>query len=303
MKLSPIAIFAFNRPDHLRELINSLKQNPEFCNSDLYIFIDGPRNETEKAQIEKVKDVVASEIEHLNCEVNLQTTNRGLSRSLLSGIDHIFEKHDRIIVLEDDLIVSPHFLDFCNRGLNIYESNNQVGSIQGFTYDIHANVGETYFLLGADCWGWGTWKDRWSMLERDSSHLYSELVQRRLSKKFDLDGAYPYSNMLKRQAHGELDSWAIRWHASMFLQGKVSLYPSTSLVENCGQDGTGTHIGSTNFVPRRLQNHRPKIEREVAAETHKARVNLKRILRRKYGTYPLWSPMKYYRFLMRRFTL
>jgi hypothetical protein len=51
--------------------------------------------------------------------------------------------------------------------------------------------------------------------------------------------------MLQSQIRGANDSWAIRWHASTFLADKLTLYPGRSLVDNIGNDSSGTHCGST----------------------------------------------------------
>jgi len=300
LKLSPIAIFAFNRPKHLDRLLTSLEGNPEFLDSPTYIFIDGPRNSTENEKVQAVEVLARSKTWVRDLHIIKSERNRGLSSSLMSGIDMVLNRHERIIVLEDDLIVSESFLGYCNRALDFYEHLPAIASIQGYTVDIQYTDRDIYFLKGADCWGWATWKNRWDDMSRDSNKLLSQLVEASLQTKFDLDGAYPYTQMLKRQAAGELDSWAIRWHASMFLQNRLSVYPRRTLVENLGQDGSGTHYGSKDFKPRDLVLFRPEISELPIVETRKARIKIKRVLRQKYGTYSLKDPRKYFNYLRRK---
>jgi len=146
-------------------------------------------------------------------------------------------------VLEDDLVTSPYFLQYMNDALNLYENDNRVISIHGYCYPIDG-LPETFFLKGADCWGWATWKRGWSLFEQDGSRLISELERRKLVERFDCFGAYDFSGMLKGQIEGRNDSWAIRWYASALLQGKLTLYPGKSLVHNTGNDASGRHCAA-----------------------------------------------------------
>ena len=128
----------------------------------------------------------------------------------------------------------------------MYEKEEKVISIHGYIYPIKKDLPETFFIKGADCWGWATWKRGWGLFESDGKNLLAELEKRNLIKEFDFDGAYNYSGMLKRQIEGKNDSWAVRWYASAFLKNKLTLYPGQSLVQNIGQDASGTHKGDSN---------------------------------------------------------
>jgi len=301
MSLAPIAIFAFNRPVALSRLLDSLEKNPEFNFSKIYIFIDGARSQMEQITVLEVERIAHNLRTSAGVEVIQHQSNLGLANSLISGIEKVLQSNKSIIVLEDDLVVSEHFLSFCNSALARYETNLKVASIQGFTYDINYSEHDTYFMMGADCWGWATWKNRWQEFERDGAKLLHNLQTSKREKEFDLYGAYPYTRMLERQVLGLVDSWAIRWHASMFLQNRVSLYPSITLVENYGQDGSGTHIGSKSFIPRQLSAFQPKLEDIPVIETTEVSRVMRKILRNKYGTYSFYQPMKYLNFLKRIF--
>jgi hypothetical protein len=128
--------------------------------------------------------------------------------------------------------------------LTVYQSEPDVISIHGYVYPVKEKLPETFFLKGADCWGWGTWKRGWDLFERDGEKLLDQLTRRNLIHRFDFDGAYRYSSMLKKQIAGKVDSWAVRWNASAFLNDKVTLYPGQSLVRNIGGDEFGTHTKS-----------------------------------------------------------
>lgn len=303
MSLAPVAVFAFNRPNHLKGLFNSLLENPEATKSKFFVFVDGPRNSDDEKNIDLVESTILNYKEFLDIQVRKSVENNGLAHSLMSGIDEVLDKFNELIVLEDDLLVSPNFLKFCNLGLSVYRDNLEVASIQGFT-PVIVNQGKgTYFLQGADCWGWATWRNRWSQLERDSEVLLRDLESLDLVRSFDLDGSFPYTEMLRRQARGEIDSWAIRWHASMFTQGKVSLYPCRSLVLNTGFDGTGTHLGGSENLglARELPppDYFPDVDKDLVQEDPKARKLIIRYSRERYGSYPLWHVKKIVRTLVR----
>ena len=295
MSLAPIAIFAFNRPSHLRRLLNSLLANLEAKESEIAIFIDGPRNEDDQRLILEVVSTIEEFSDFAEINTIRSKTNKGLATSVLAGIDSIFVNHETAIVLEDDLIVANRFLQFCNEGLARFKNYPSIASIQGYSPIFFNNGKGTYFLKGADCWGWATWKDRWLSLNRDSSDLLAEIQDAKLSNSFDLDGSFPYTDMLRRQARSEVDSWAIRWHASMFLQNRLSVYPSQSLILNTGFDGSGTHkANSFNLeVSKRLPeaDYCPEFNNLTPRETKRAHSMIVNLSRKRYKSYPYWHPL------------
>jgi hypothetical protein len=156
-------------------------------------------------------------------------------------------KHKKIIVLEDDLLTSPFFLKYMNAALDLYEEETEVISIHGYLYPLQGMVPNTFFIKGADCWGWGTWQRGWNLFERDSSKLLTEIKKRNLIHDFDMDGWVNNVRMLKKQNKGKINSWAIRWHASAYLQNKLTLYPGKSLIKNIGFDISATHTTDNNY--------------------------------------------------------
>jgi glycosyltransferase involved in cell wall biosynthesis len=238
---APIALFAYRRPDHLRATIDSLRRNPEARESELYVFSDAPRDEEATAGVEAVR-LILRELEGFR-SVNVihRQRNFGLASNITKGVADVLASHDSVIVLEDDIVVSPFFLRFMNAALTTYREEPRVGSISGYCYPLNRKVGETFFLRGADCWGWATWRDRWSTFNPDGRALLSELRSRGLTDAFDIDGAMGFTRMLEDQLAGRNDSWAVRWHASCFLKDLLILYPARPLARNIGQDGSGTH--------------------------------------------------------------
>jgi hypothetical protein len=244
---APVALFAYRRPDHLRRALDSLAANPGADQTALNIFCDGAKSAMDRDAVEKVRQISRG-IQDLGIFQSVRVIERdhniGLAESVISGVTEILEIHDRVIVVEDDLVVSPDFLEYMNQALELYANNEEVISIHGFMYSVPPVLPQTVFLRGADCWGWATWRRGWELFEPDSQKLLKELDRSPDRAGFDFNGAFPYRQMLKDQAAGTIDSWAIRWYASAFLANKLTLYPGRSLVENIGQEGSGTHSES-----------------------------------------------------------
>lgn len=179
--------------------------------------------------------------------------NFGLAASVIDGVTHVIAKHGKAIVLEDDLLFAPYFLQYMNDALNKYEQDEKVISIHGYTYPVKQKLPATFFLRGADCWGWATWKRGWDLFNSDGSYLLQQIKKQKLASAFNFNHTFDYMKMLELQVQGKNSSWAVRWYASAFLQNKLTLYPGKSLVQNIGTDGGGTHVGSTEKYETEIQ--------------------------------------------------
>jgi len=251
---APIAIFAFNRPNHLAHCLQSLERCVGLENSEGTIFIDGARNDQEADVVSSSVGVALKFASKYNFRVEARQENFGLAKSITSGIDEMFSLSSKLIVIEDDLILAKGFLDFMNKGLSRYENNSGVASISGYQYPIERELHTSVFLRGADCWGWATWKDRWEQASFSGKELLNQIRTKKLANEFNLEGSNNYVDLLEKQILGEINSWAILWHASMFLQNRLSLYPPYSLVSNEGGDGLGTHFGNNQLYSQKISD-------------------------------------------------
>ncbi len=248
MKLAPIILFVYNRLEHTKKTVESLQKNPLAKESEFFVFSDGPKNQSDDrvAETRKYIDTISG---FKNITIIKRERNLGLSQSIISGVSEVINKHKKAIVLEDDLVVSKYFLDYMNKALEMYEKEDRVISIHGYIYPTKEKLPDTFFIKGADCWGWATWERGWKLLETDGRKLLSQLEEVGGVNEFDFNGSYKFSQMLKRQVLGQTDSWAIRWYASAFLKNKLTLYPGHSLVQNIGLTGQeGTHSNKANAV-------------------------------------------------------
>lgn len=275
MLYAPIALFVYNRPRHTKNLIDSLRKNREAAESDLIIISDAPKHE-KVTGVQEVREYIKSLTGFRSVRIIERSENYGLARNIIGGVTALLEESDRLIVLEDDLIVSPYFLSYMNDGLNLYAGDEQVGSIHGYVYPVKEQLPETFFLRGGDCWGWATWKRAWSFFEPDGRKLLSEIKKRGLIRDFDLNNAYPYYRMLQKQVQGKNSSWAVRWHASLFLRDMLTLYPGSSFVNNQGADDSGTHLKSTNVFEVPVAQSYNEIEKISTEESEAAKNSFSR---------------------------
>ena len=239
--LAPILLFVYNRPQHVKRAISSLLQNREAAASDLYVFSDAARSAEDAAAVEMVRKEIADIQGFRSVSVVERNENFGLARSIIEGVTSIVNRYGRVIVLEDDLVVSPYFLRFMNDALEVYKDEPRVGHIQACDFIQSAALPDTFLIKWTGSWGWATWQRAWELFNPNGQELLDQLCERRLTKQFDFNGKYGFTRMLRQQIEGKNNSWAIRWNASLFLADVFSLNVGRSLVSNEGLDGSGTN--------------------------------------------------------------
>jgi hypothetical protein len=254
---APIALFAYSRPLHTRRTVEALLGNAGSAQSDLIVFSDAARSPDKQQAVAQVRDYVSGIRGFRSLTVVERGSNYGLARSIVEGVTSVLQRHDTVIVVEDDILTAPGFLRYMNDALVRYAADDRVISVHGYMYPVRTRLPAAFFLPGADCWGWGTWRRGWSLFEPDGSKLVESLQQRELTTYFDFNGAHPYTRMLADQVAGKNDSWAVRWYASALLAGKLTLYPGRSLVQNIGNDGSGTHSAQSDVLDVQLNSIEP----------------------------------------------
>ena len=247
---SPVVLFVYNRPLHTEQTIEALKRNIFADQSDLYIFSDGPKLETDNKQIAEVRKYIKQIRGFKSIHIIEQDNNMGLANSVISGVTSVINSYGKVIVLEDDLVTSPYFLKYMNEALEFYKNESQVFSISGYNHPPNLMkfpenyLNDIYFNYRNSSWGWGTWKDRWEKVDWEVADFNDFIKDRRAQNDFNRGGE-DLTPMLKAQVEGKIDSWAIRWSYSHFCNNGLSVCPVFSYVNNIGMDASGTHCGKT----------------------------------------------------------
>lgn len=245
-QLSPVVIFVYNRLQHTKRLLSSLEQSDLCHRTKLFIFADAKGARTKAADVEEVQNFVKNYQNNSpfqKVSVAIAKEHKGLANSVISGVSGIIKRYKKVIVLEDDLIVSQDFLQFMNDALDFYQDNKRIWSIAGHTPQLAALKSypqDIYLSFRASSWGWATWEDRWRTVDwrvREYAFFRHNLIEQLLFNR----GGNDLSLMLANQMEGKIDSWAIRWCYAQSRQNKYTVYPAVTKVENCGLDGTGTN--------------------------------------------------------------
>ncbi len=258
--LAPIALFAFNRLDLLKKTVAALERSRGFSASPVHVFSDAarPGNTAEAAAVSTLRAWLRGWCERHGATLHEAPENRGLRASIVSSVSEILKTHERIIVLEDDLVVSRSFLTFMNQALDSYPDREEIMQVSGHFVPHRGTLPPIGLLRVPASWGWATWRRAWQHYSDDAGSLLSQ-VRKLDTREFDINGSYGFLEALEKNAAGTLDTWAVRWYASVFLRGGLTVYPGASLVRNIGFDARGTNCGPSSTaraLSRQTISHR-----------------------------------------------
>ena len=245
MTLAPIAIFVYNRFQHTQRTLQALSQALLADRSELYIFSDAPKRDSDYKEVKKVREFAQSVEGFLKVHVIERETNYGLASNIRNGIRQVLKEHSSIIVMEDDLLCSKYFLKYHNSCLVKYHSHPDIQSISGFCPPIDTSrVEDGVFLLQRpSSWGWSTWKERWESSVWDASTISGFLKANGHRSKMNVVGTDLYP-MLQKKYLNMINSWAVVWAMNHMIMDTYSVYPVHSLIKNIGTDGSGTNFVS-----------------------------------------------------------
>lgn len=248
MSLTPIVLFVFNRPEHTKRTIESLQKNPLAAKSDLFVFSDGPRSNSDEADVDSVRSFINALDGFKQIIVQKKNTNTGLAGSVIAGVTEVIRRYGKVIVVEDDLLFSPNFLNYMNEALVRYEADRRIFSIGGYSPPLQMPAGysqDSYLSYRCCTWGWATWRDRWDKVDWDVKDFDTFINDHSQVERFNWGGD-DMSEILKLQMDGKVSSWGIRWDYAHFKNEAYCFRPANSIVGNTGNDGTGIHCGATD---------------------------------------------------------
>lgn len=247
MTYAPIILFVYNRPDLTQQTLESLSRNAESAQSRLFVFSDGAKpnaTDAQKKKIQAVRAVINNRNWCAETTLIAAESNKGLANSVIAGVSQVIKEFGKAIIVEDDVLLSPYFLKFMNEALTYYENDDKVASIGGWNYYCPPEkIGNNFFLRHPDTIAWATWGRAWQLFNPDTDYLIDAIEQRKLGKYLNMNNSLNLVKMLHKQKAGKVDSWAVRWTASLVLLGKLSLYPQFPLTRHEGF-AEGTHFSA-----------------------------------------------------------
>ena len=244
--MSPICLFVYKRYDTTKLMLESLLACPECADSELYVFMDEARNDSEADDVEKVRALFDNLQGFKAIHPYPARMNKGMARSVIDGVTTVLEKHESIIVLEDDLVVAPDFLTFMNAALEAYRDRSDIWSISGYTPNLKEieqyDKNSVFLVPRAQCWGWATWSDRWETVDWEVSDFNYLARNKKRRKAFDMGGNDLFRT-LEMEHRERIESWAVRWAYAASKQKMWTVNPMLSKVQNIGLKSSTSHVG------------------------------------------------------------
>ncbi|MEM5947463.1 glycosyltransferase [Spirochaetia bacterium 38H-sp] len=285
MNLAPIVLFVYNRPWHTKQTVEALQKNELASDSELFIFSDSWKNDNDKSKVLEVREYLKTIYGFKKVTIIERDKNWGLANNIIDGVTKIVNEYGKIIVLEDDIVASPYFLRFMNAALDSYEKEKKIWHISGWTYPIDPDgLGDVFLWRVMNCWGWATWADRWNFFEKKPHELIAKFSKRDIYR-FNLDGTEDFWAQVKDNLCEKIDTWAIFWYATIFINNGLCLNPTVSLVSNVGLDGSGVNCCSTDeFNMESFPREKPvyiDLNMERIEENTEALRRIKRFIRKR----------------------
>jgi hypothetical protein len=291
-QFAPIALFVYNRPQHTERTLKYLQQNEIAAESRLFIFSDAAKTPEDEDKVKEVRQLLKTVYGFRKVEIIERKTNAGLANSIIAGVSQLLKDYKQVIVFEDDLISSPHTLTYFNEALNRYRTEERIMHIGAYMYPLKPNsLPQTFFYRAATSWGWATWDRAWNHFEPNIDTLMSQFDSKK-KRDFAIENTMNFWKQMQDYRKGNNNSWAIRWYASIFLKGGLTLNPAQSLVNNIGHDGTGVHSGINDIYNVIINPKRITEFPEVIEENQEAYEMIKGFLTNRKGT--IWQRIKRY---------
>ncbi len=241
--LAPIVLFTYNRPYHTRKTIEALLKNTLAAESHLYVFSDEAKTSKHQEAVHLVRTYLKEVQGFKSVTLVFHNQNKGLATSIIEGVSEVLKSNEKVIVLEDDLETSPHFLDYMNGALNHY-SPDKIWSIAAYSPNIQipSNYPYNTYLAHRNCsWGWATWKKNWENTDWEVNDFKDFFTYKNKRQQFER-GGNDLSVMLLKQQKQIIHSWSVRFNYAAYKNNLPTAYPRKSYINNLGVDGSGTNM-------------------------------------------------------------
>jgi hypothetical protein len=276
IRKAPVLCLAFNRPDLFRQVVAAIAEGGP---RELFVSIDGPRagHSGDAELCNRVRETAERIDWATGVNLKAEKHNLGLGPAVSSAISWVLTKTSEVIVLEDDCLPDPSFLDFCDELLVRYRDDERVMQISGTNWGAEPStfLGHSYaFTSFAPIWGWATWRRAWNLYDY-------ELESWPRMKASGLADGIPVSRRVRKLLHRDWDrvwagggNWDYQWQYTVLRHNGLSACPERNLVKNIGFREDATHLKGgdrifSNLPLERLSlplRHPPEVARNPAVE-------------------------------------
>ena len=271
---TPILFIIFNRPETTARVFEAIRKvRPR----QLFIAADGPRAHV-PAEAERCRNTreIVTQVDW-DCEVRtlLRKRNLGCRMAVSSAITWFFQHVEEGIILEDDILPSPEFYQYCSELLECYRNESRIMMISADNFQMGVQRGEHsyYFSRFAHIWGWASWRRAWKYYIPERSILTRLKHNGFFEQTFPLasDRAY-WQKRFEETLRGEIDTWDYLWQMSIWSQNGLSISPNVNLASNIGFNIEATHtVGESKLANLPVEelgplHHPDTIEPHYAAD-------------------------------------
>jgi hypothetical protein len=242
----PVLVMAFNRPDHLRRLLDRLREvKPE----QIFVAVDGPRAHVpeEGLRVQECRELVSQINWPCNVQTLFQPRNLGCGVGVSTAITWFFDHVERGIILEDDIIPVPSFFAFCTELLDRYADDPRVFAVSGCNFvppsaQTHPDLPYRFSQV-PHIWGWATWKRSWSSYSLDIAGWPTALPPQRLWAQAgrSLSGAVYWASTFELLARKQVDTWDGQLVLASMITGAWTATSNVNLIQNIGFGEDATH--------------------------------------------------------------
>jgi hypothetical protein len=242
---TPIALFSYNRPQHVERALSTLACCARLDECDLHFFSDGLRYEEHRGGWEAARRIVRARAADLNATVVEAAANLGCSPSIVKHVTELCREYGRVIVVEDDFVLNPGYVSYLLDGPDRYENEPAVFQVSAYMFPVELPPGQDAYLMPyTTAWGWATWQRAWQKFDWDAAGIADLLADAEAARHFNLRGGVNYTKSLRAELERPRQIYDVMWYYAVFKHNGLVAHPRRSLVYNADLDGSGTF--STN---------------------------------------------------------
>ena len=262
---APLAIFAFNRTGTLEKVLASLARCENLTGGGrraCYVFIDGARtdgsHDDDVAKVEAVRGLVERfRTTHFpTLRIVTRACNLGTAANIRQGVSQMLDQEGRVVVVEDDILVSRFFLDYMDEALEKYNDDPRIWCVNGYHYRVlkvpRCYPYDVYLTPRHGAWGWGTWKDRWDAVDFTLADWPAFKREAGNMERVDRAGI-DVKGMLDAQFAGTLGTWDVQCTYHIVKNGMWAVEPRLALTKNIGFGAGGIHCSFDDTLVSRAR--------------------------------------------------
>ena len=253
-----VLIIGYQRKKEIQAVIKSVSK---FKPDKVYLAMDGPKtnNEISKLNCEKARDAALKGI-NWECEIytKFSSSNCGLRKFMFSSIDWFFTFEKEGLILEDDILIHPQFIDFAKKFINL----NNISCVSACTFEnelkpYQNNPSYSFLSPIPSIWGWYCRSSIWhEFRSQKRSKLSPFFYFIKFKKKISFWQSFIFSMILWYMDQGKMESWAYEFLYYSIKNDKISVFPGICMAENIGNSPYAENCHTTDPLSSKLRKEK-----------------------------------------------